>query len=100
MAASSCNGRTRKRHMHTAQTTIDKDALHEPLFREANEIYEDCSTHPAFPALRSFNRRFSSRPLTRSELLPGQHGDVQSSHYWRNCDSRRKVVGPDSAPSS
>jgi hypothetical protein len=55
--------------MHTAQTTIDKDALPEQLFGEANEIYEACSTHPALPVLRSFNRHFSSRPLTRSELL-------------------------------
>jgi hypothetical protein len=55
--------------MHTAQTTVDKDALHQKLFREANEIYEDCSAHPALPVLRSFNRLFSSRPLTRSELL-------------------------------
>jgi hypothetical protein len=55
--------------MHTAQTTVDKDALHQQLFREANEIYEDCSAHRALPVLRSFNRHFSSRPLTRSELL-------------------------------
>jgi pyrroloquinoline quinone (PQQ) biosynthesis protein C len=55
--------------MYTAQTTIDKDARHEQPFREADEIYEGCSTHPAIAALRSFNRHFSSRPLTRSELL-------------------------------
>jgi len=54
--------------MYTAQTTADRDALHE-RFREANEICEDCSTHPAIAVLRSFNRHFSSRPLTRSELL-------------------------------
>jgi hypothetical protein len=54
--------------MYTAQTT-DKDALRKQLFPEADAIYEGCSTHPAIAALRSFNRHFSSRPLTRSELL-------------------------------
>ncbi len=55
--------------MHTADTPIDKDAPHVQLFREANEIYADCSTHPAIAVLRSFNRHFSSRSLIRSELL-------------------------------
>jgi hypothetical protein len=55
--------------MYTARTSIDKDALGKPLFREADEIYEGCSAHPATAVLRSFNRYFSSRPLTRSELL-------------------------------
>jgi heme oxygenase-like protein len=55
--------------MYTARTTTDKDAPHEQLFREADAIYEGCSTHPAIAALQSFNRHFSSRPLTRSELL-------------------------------
>src|SRR5882762_145379 len=55
--------------MYTARTTTDKDALHEELVREADEIYEGCSTHPAISVLQSFNRHFSSRPLTRSELL-------------------------------
>jgi Iron-containing redox enzyme len=55
--------------MYTEQTTTDKDALHRHLFREAHEIYEDCFTHPAIAVLRSFNRHFSSRSLTRSELL-------------------------------
>jgi hypothetical protein len=55
--------------MHMAQTTIDKDALHGHLFQAADEVYEDCSTHSAIEALRSFNRHFSSRCLTRSELL-------------------------------
>jgi len=59
----------KERHMHTAQTTTDKDALHQQLFREADAIHEDCSAHPAIAVLRSFNRHFSSRPLTRSELL-------------------------------
>jgi Iron-containing redox enzyme len=55
--------------MHTAQTTTEIDAPREQLFREANEIYDDCFTHPAVAVLRSFNRYFSSRSLTRSELL-------------------------------
>jgi hypothetical protein len=55
--------------MHTAQTTIDKGAQHRQLIREADEIYEGCSAHSAIAVLRSFNRHFSSRPLTRSELL-------------------------------
>jgi hypothetical protein len=55
--------------MHTAQTTTGKKAPHVELFREANEIYEDCSTHPAIAVLRSFNLHFSSRSLIRAELL-------------------------------
>src|SRR5258708_29986328 len=54
--------------MYTARTTADRDALHE-RFREANEICEDCCTHPAIAVLRSFNRHFSCRALARSELL-------------------------------
>jgi hypothetical protein len=55
--------------MYTTQATIDKDALHQQVFRAAGEIYEGCCAHPAIAVLRSFNRRFSSRPLTRPELL-------------------------------
>jgi hypothetical protein len=55
--------------MNTARTTIDKDALDKQLIREVDEIYEGCSTHSAITVLRSFNRHFSSRPLTRPELL-------------------------------
>jgi hypothetical protein len=55
--------------MYTAQTTIDKDALHKQVFRAAGEIHEGCSAHPAIAELRSFNRHFSSRPLIRPELL-------------------------------
>src|SRR5216683_5340043 len=36
--------------MYTARTTADRDALHE-RFREANEICEDCCTHPAIAVL-------------------------------------------------
>jgi hypothetical protein len=55
--------------MYTPRTTIYKDALHENLVREVDEIYEGCSTDTAIAVLQSFNRHFSSRPLTRSELL-------------------------------
>src|SRR6202162_1928906 len=55
--------------MFTARTTTNTDALHNQLFREADAIYEDCATHPAITTLRSFNRHFSSRALTRPELL-------------------------------
>jgi pyrroloquinoline quinone (PQQ) biosynthesis protein C len=55
--------------MHTIQAEIGRDSLSKGIFREADEIYRDCSTHPAIAALRSFNRHFSLRSLTRSELL-------------------------------
>ena len=55
--------------MYTARTTADKDAQHHQVVREANAIYQECSTHPAIAALRSFNQHFSSRSLTRPELL-------------------------------
>jgi Iron-containing redox enzyme len=35
----------------------------------AGAIHEGCLRHPAMAALRSFNRHFASRPLTRSELV-------------------------------
>lgn len=37
-------------------------------FLQADDIYDACFNHPAIAALRSFNERFSSRPLTHSEL--------------------------------
>jgi hypothetical protein len=55
--------------MYTARTTADKDALRGQLYPEVNDIYEDCCTHRAIAVLRSFNRHFSSRSLTRPELL-------------------------------
>ena len=55
--------------MNTAQATIDKDGAYKRVFRVADEIYELCYSHPAIAALRSFNQHFSSRSLTRSELL-------------------------------
>jgi hypothetical protein len=55
--------------MYTARTTTDTDTPHNRLSRETDALYEDCATHPAITTLRSFNQHFSSRPLTRSELL-------------------------------
>jgi hypothetical protein len=55
--------------MHTIQTETGRDTLSKQIFREADEIYRYCSAHPAIAALRSFNRHFSFRSLTRSELL-------------------------------
>ena len=55
--------------MESAQVLIDIDAFHEEVFSEADEIFESCRRHPALVALRSFNRHFASRPLSRSELL-------------------------------
>jgi hypothetical protein len=55
--------------MEVAKSSIDKDARRQLGFPEADAIYEDCFSHPAIAALRSFNRHFASRSLTRSELL-------------------------------
>jgi pyrroloquinoline quinone (PQQ) biosynthesis protein C len=55
--------------MHTIQAEIGKDPPAKGICREADEIYRYCSSHPAIAALRSFNRHFSHRALTRSELL-------------------------------
>jgi hypothetical protein len=55
--------------MYTAQVEIDKDTPRKQVFRKADAVCEDCFTHPAIAALRSFNQHFSSRSLTRSELL-------------------------------
>jgi hypothetical protein len=55
--------------MESAQALIDIDAFCEEVFSEADEIFESCRRHPALVALRSFNRHFASRPLSRSELL-------------------------------
>jgi hypothetical protein len=54
--------------MHSTQT-IEKDEFGKPFLREGDEIYKDCFGHPAVATLRTFNRHFSSRSLTRSELL-------------------------------
>jgi hypothetical protein len=55
-------------HMDTAQAMTDMIAHHGHGFREADDIYGACFNHPAIAVLRSFNQRFSSRPLLRSEL--------------------------------
>jgi hypothetical protein len=55
--------------MESAQASIDINAFREEVFSEADEIFEGCCRHPALVALRSFNRHFASRPLSRSELL-------------------------------
>jgi hypothetical protein len=55
--------------MDSAQSAMDVDVRHYDAFSETSEIYESCRRHPALAALRSFNRHFASRPLSRSELL-------------------------------
>jgi hypothetical protein len=55
--------------MESAQSVMDMDVRCEDAFSETGEIYEICRRHPALVALRSFNRHFASRPLSRSELL-------------------------------
>ena len=55
--------------MDTAQAMTDLISAHGHGFREADDIYDGCFNHPAIAALRSFNRRFSCRPLTHSELI-------------------------------
>jgi len=54
--------------MDTAQAQTDMIAHRGHKFREADDIYNACFNHPAIAALRSFNQRFSSRPLTHPEL--------------------------------
>jgi hypothetical protein len=55
--------------MCTAKATVDKDVLRKQAFAEASDVYDGCFKHPAIAVLRSFNRHFSSRSLTQSELL-------------------------------
>jgi len=54
--------------MRTSQT-IEKENFGKQFHRESDEVYESCFAHPAIATLRSFNRNFASRSLTRSELL-------------------------------
>jgi hypothetical protein len=54
--------------MDTVQAMIGMIAQHGRGFGEADDIYDECFNHPGIAALRSFNERFSSRPLTHSEL--------------------------------
>lgn len=55
--------------MHTARATIEREYSHKHLIHEANQIYNGCFSHAAVAQLRTFNRHFSSRALTRPELL-------------------------------
>jgi hypothetical protein len=55
--------------MYAANATVDRDVLRNNALAEAGDVYDGCFRHPAIEVLRAFNRRFSSRPLTRSELL-------------------------------
>jgi hypothetical protein len=48
---------------------VGQHVVLERAFVEADEIYDDCLTHPAVTTLKSFNRHFASRPLTRQELV-------------------------------
>ena len=54
--------------MDTAQTMTGTAVNNGQGYREADDIHDQCFRHPAIAALRSFNRRFSSRPLSHSEL--------------------------------
>jgi hypothetical protein len=54
--------------MDTAQTRATDAILRERAFDEGNDIYQTCFNHPAIGELRWFNRNFSCRPLTHSEL--------------------------------
>jgi Iron-containing redox enzyme len=54
--------------MDTARAMTDMITQHDHGLGEAENIYHECFGHAAIGALRSFNRRFSTRPLTRSEL--------------------------------
>jgi hypothetical protein len=55
--------------MDTAPASIERGAPHKQAIQDADGIYASCSTHSAIAALRSFNGHFSSRSLSRSELL-------------------------------
>jgi pyrroloquinoline quinone (PQQ) biosynthesis protein C len=55
--------------MESAQALVDVQSNRGSAAGDAEETYRDCRSHPALAALRSFNRRFSARSLSRSELL-------------------------------
>ena len=55
--------------MYTAQVTAGNGFSNSQICHDGDESYRGCFRHPAVAAVRSFNRDFSSRPLTRSELL-------------------------------
>jgi len=48
---------------------LDAEVSHTKVFRDADAIYESCINHSAVGSLRSFNRHFASRSLSRSELV-------------------------------
>ncbi len=54
--------------MDTAPGMSDKTILRNGTFHDVDESYESCFDHTALTALRTFNRHFSSRALTRSEI--------------------------------
>jgi hypothetical protein len=54
--------------MDTASIMITGNRVPNPIFCNADEIYETCFQHSAIGALRAFNAHFDSRPLTRLEL--------------------------------
>lgn len=53
--------------MESAQIALDADRR--TACFDADEIYQGCGSHPALGALRSFNRHFARRALSRPELL-------------------------------
>ena len=55
--------------MHIAVAEGQNPALFRGTLSAADEIYERCLGHPALATLRSFNRHFASRPLSRPELV-------------------------------
>jgi hypothetical protein len=62
------NGRKEHCHMDTASMMIARNRVLNPIFRQADEIYESCFSHTAIEALHAFNRHFDSRPLALPEL--------------------------------
>jgi pyrroloquinoline quinone (PQQ) biosynthesis protein C len=50
-------------------STADRVTSHETGFHYGENIYHACRVHPGIEALRTFNRHFQSRELTRSELV-------------------------------
>jgi Iron-containing redox enzyme len=53
----------------SAADTADRSVSRDAGFYEGENIYNSCRSHPGISALRSFNRHFGCRELTRSELV-------------------------------
>lgn len=51
------------------ELVLDVEVSQTKEIRAADTIYENCIKHPAVGSLRSFNRNFVGRPLSRSELV-------------------------------